>query len=259
MKKLVTFSCLLLTLFSGALFAQCTPDPNSGLLFSPAPTTPLPSGNVGVAYAQVITVNVPADTSIDLGALIGFPYPPVTVTVNNMTLGVPNGLPIGIFGSINPGTGIINGGSRGCIDVSGTPTTSGQYVINIPTTLSFVVPAQIPVIGGSTQSLPGQVPYNLQIVGGVSVTPGAAQGFTVGQSLPNPTAGNTVIRYSVTAVSDMRLEVMNVAGQLVYTATQNSVSGDQSFRFDASDFAPGMYLYRITDGKNSIARKMVIE
>jgi hypothetical protein len=256
MKKIFAITLLLSVFATGAAWAQCTPNPNSGSLFSPAPTAPLPSGTVGSAYAQVITVNVPADTTIDLGSLIGFPFPPQTVTVNDLTLGVINGLPIGIFGSNNPGSGIILGGARGCIDIAGTPTTSGQYVVNIPTTLSFVVPNSVPVIGGSTQTIPGQVPYNMEIASVVGVTP--ANGFHVSQTQPNPSAGITVIRYSVSAVSDMRLEVMNLAGAMVYTETQTAISGDQSFRFDVSDFAPGMYLYRVTDGKNSVARKMVV-
>lgn len=260
MKKLLASTLLLCLLGAGSLSAQCTPDPNATGLFYPSPTTPLPSGTVASAYAQLITVTVPVDTSIDLSAVIGFPFPAVIVTINTLTLGVPSGLPIGIFGQTNPGTGIINGGANGCIDLAGTPTTSGQYVINIPTTLNVTVPQSVPVIGGTAQTLPGvPVPYNLQILSNVAVTPGNTDGFSLSQSLPNPTSGATVIRYSVTAPSDMRLEVMSVAGQVVYVAEQKAVSGDQTFRFDASRLAPGMYLYRISDGHHSLARKMVVE
>ena len=258
MKKLFAFTLLPLT--CGAVSAQCTPDPGHTTEFLyPSPTTPLPSGTVAAAYAQVITVNVPMDTIIDLTPLIGFPFPAVSVTINSLELGIANGLPIGVFGTNNPGSGIILGGASGCIDIVGTPINAGQYVINIPTTLSVLVPANVPVLGGSSQNIPGQVPYNLEILSNVAVSPGSVLGFTVGQSMPNPTASTTVIRYAVTAISDMRLEILNVAGARVYAAQQSSVVGDQAFRFDASDFAPGMYLYRITDGKSSIARKMVVQ
>ncbi len=260
MKRIFALSLLLLASVGTTAFGQCTPDPaHTTEFFYPLPTAPLPSGTVSTPYAQVITINVPQDTTIDLGAIIGFPFPTTTVTINSLTLGITNGLPIGIFGSNNPGSGIINGGANGCIDIAGTPTTSGQYVINIPTTLNVQIPITVPVIGGTAQNLPGQIPYNIEILGNVAVTPGGALGFTVGQSLPNPTDGNTVIKYAVTAISDMHLEIRNVAGQLVYTSSQSAVVGDQAFRLDASDFAPGMYLYRITDGKTSIARKMVVQ
>jgi Secretion system C-terminal sorting domain len=259
MKKIIASTLLLFLIGTATLSAQCVPDPNATGLFFPSPTAPLPPGTVGTPYAEVITVTVPVDTSVDLSGIIGFPFPAITVTINTLTLGVPNGLPIGIYGTNNPGTGIINGGANGCIDISGTPTTSGQYVINIPATLNVTVPMSVPVIGGSAQNLPAQVPYNLQITGGVAVTPGSVNGFSVSQSLPNPTSGVTVIRYAVTAASDVKCEVMSVSGQVVYSAVQKSVSGDQSFSFDAKDLAPGMYLYRISDGQHSIARKMVVQ
>jgi hypothetical protein len=261
MKKILFLAILLCMTFGGTALAQCVPDtvtyPNSG--FFPLPSNPLPNGTVGVAYSQLITVNVPADTTINLSAIIGFPFPPVTVSVTSMTIGVVNGLPIGIFGSPNPPGGTILGGQSGCIDISGTPTTSGQYVFNIPTDLAVVVPQQVPVIGGTTQTIPAQVPYNLEIVGGVAVDPAGAKGFSVGQSLPNPTSGNTVIRYQITGLSDMQLDVIDVAGKVVVHQTQKSVVGDRTFRFDASELAPGLYLYRLSDGKNSIVKKMVVE
>ncbi len=261
MKKLFAASFLLFAILSGSVWAQCVPDtvtyPNSG--FYPLPTNPLPSGTVNTAYTQLITVNVPADTTIDLSAVIGFPFPAITATVTSLTIGVVNGLPIGIFGSPTPGSGIIPGGSSGCIDISGTPTTSGQYAFNIPTDLTIVVPQQVPVIGGSTQTLPAQVPYNLEILGGVGVNPAGAKGFSVGQSLPNPTSGNTVIRYQVTGLSDMQLDVIDVTGKAVVHQIQKGVVGDRNFRFDASELAPGLYLYRLSDGKNSIVKKMVVE
>jgi Secretion system C-terminal sorting domain len=259
MKKLITLSLLLSVLGLGGLQAQCTPDPNASGLFYPAPTAPLPSATVGQAYAQLITVTVPTDTSIDLSSVIGFPFPAVTVTINTLTLGVPSGLPIGIFGQTTPGTGIINGGANGCIDVAGTPTTSGQYVINIPTTLNVTVPMSVPVIGGTAQTLPQvPVPYNIQVLSNVSVSPATA-GFTLAQSLPNPTSGSTVINYAVSTPSDVQLEVMSISGQVVFAAVQKAVSGEQSFRFDASKFAPGMYLYRLSDGTHTLTRKMVVE
>ncbi|MFN8394852.1 MAG: hypothetical protein U0176_09300 [Bacteroidia bacterium] len=172
MKRTLFLALLLLAATVQFGWSQCTPDPNSnGAFFYPSPTAPLPSGTVGTPYAQVITINVPADTAIDLGALIGFPFPPVTVTVNQLTLGAVTGLPQGITGTANPGTGVILGGSNGCIDLAGTPTTSGQYAFNIPGTLNVTVPQQVPVIGGTQQNIPAPVPYNMEVVGTSAVPP----------------------------------------------------------------------------------------
>lgn len=260
MKRTLLLTLLLLTASVHFGWAQCSPDPNAnGAFFYPAPTAPLPSGTVGTPYAQVITINVPADTAIDLGALIGFPFPPVTVTVNQLSIGTLTGLPAGITGTPNPGTGIILGGSNGCIDIVGTPTTSGQYAFNIPGTLNVTVPQQVPVIGGSQQNIPAPVPYNMEVVGTTAVTPGQNGGLTVSQSQPNPTRGMTVIRYSVAVPSDLSLQLIDVTGKLVLQQTQTGATGAGSFRFDADELAPGIYLYRISDGQHSVVRKMVVE
>lgn len=260
MKKAFYLAFLLLLMVSGTASAQCVPDtltyPNSG--FYPLPTAPLPNGTVGVPYSQLLTINVPADTTLNLSNLIGFPTPPVTVTITSLTIGVVNGLPIGIFGSVNPPSGSIPGGTSGCLDIAGTATTAGQYAFNIPTTLTFVVPGNIPVIGGTTQNLPGQVPYNLEIVAATAVNP-AVGNIGVSQSLPNPTSGVTVIRYNVSSVSDVQLEIVDLKGRVVLRKSQTGVSGDQAFRFDAAEFAPGMYLYRLSDGNHSVVKKMVVE
>lgn len=260
MKKSLTFALLLLTLVAGAAYGQCVPDPGATSPgFYPLPTAPLPNGAVGVPYSQVITINVPADTTVDLSALIGFPFPPITATVVQQEIGVVNGLPIGYFASPNPLSGVILGGASGCLDVSGTTNTSGQYVFNIPTDLTVTIPQQVPVIGGTNQVIPVPVAYNLEVTGGVAVNPASANGFTASQSLPNPTRGNTVIRYTVTASSDVQLDVIDVAGKVVLHQVQKGVSGANSFRFDASAFAPGLYLYRLNDGTSSIVKKMVVE
>jgi hypothetical protein len=260
MKKLLIFGLALGLLFSSTAFAQCVPDPSHTTEFLfPLPTAPLPSGEVGTAYAQVITVNVPADTTINLSALIGFPTPPVTVIINTLSLGTINGLPLGIFGANTPGNGIINGGASGCIDISGTPLNSGQYVVNIPTTLNVIIPSGVPVIGGTAQNIPGQVPYNMEVTNVVAVNPAIANGFSVEQSLPNPSTGMTVVRFQVSDVSDVTMEVLNLTGAVVYRSSQKAVTGAHSFRFDVSDFAPGMYLYRLSDGKDQVVRKMLVQ
>lgn len=261
MKKSISLLALLLLLISSSVSAQCVPDtltyPNAG--YYPLPPGPLPGALVTVPYSQVITINTPLDTTVDLSNLIGFPFPPITATVVQQDLGVVNGLPIGFFGTPTPFSGIILGGQSGCLDINGTTSTAGQYVCNIPVTITILVPNTVPVIGGTTQNLPLQLAYNLQVSDPNAVHPAMATGFTVSQSLPNPASGTTVIRYSVTGISDMQLEVVDLTGKTLLRLSQKNVSGEHSFRFDVSDWAPGLYLYRLSDGKNKIAKKMIIE
>lgn len=260
-KGLVIAALLMASSLSMQVWAQCVPDtityPSAGIY--PLPSSPLPNGSVGVPYTQVLTVNVPSDTTINLSSIIGFPVPPVTVTIVQQTIGVVNGLPMGIFAANTPPSGIIPGGGHGCIDISGTPTTSGQYVFNIPTDLTFDVPQSVPIIGGTQQTIPGQVPYNLEITGASAVNPATTNGLVVAQSLPNPTSGMTVVRYTVSSICDVQLSVVGIDGKVVFQAVQRNVVGDHSFHFDAKHLAPGLYLYRLSDGQRSVVQKMVVE
>ena len=260
MKKIAFLTLLALIGFTSASFGQCTPNPaftNPG--FYPLPSNPLPNGTVGTPYAQVLTVIVPADTTIDLSALIGFPVPPVNVTINSQTIGAVTGLPAGITATPNPVSGIMNGGGTGCIDISGTPTISGQYVFSIPTTLNITIPPAVPILGGTQQDIPGQIPYNMEVTGTTAIGTANVAGFSIGQNVPNPAHGETVIRYHVDAFSNVSLEVMNLQGQKVFQASADGVIGDQFFRIDVSDFAHGIYLYRLNNGSENRVSKMVVE
>ena len=249
-----------MTAFAGTAIAQCSPNPaftSPGIY--PLPSAPLPDGTVGNPYAEVLTVNVPADTTIDLSSMIGFPVPPVNVVVNSQTIGAITGLPAGITGTPNPASGILSGGASGCIDIAGTPTTSGQYVIQIPTTLNITIPASVPIIGGTNQDIPSPVPYNMEVLGSVAIDGGSISGFSLSQNVPNPAHGETVIKYTVGELSNVALEVMDLQGRTVYQTQADAVIGDQHFRLDLSAFAPGIYLYRLNNGSKSLVNKMVVD
>ena len=260
MKKLAILMVVALTAFAGTAIAQCSPNPafTSAGIF-PLPSSPLPTGTVGTAYAQVLTVNVPQDTTINLSALIGFPVPPVNVVVNSQTIGAITGLPAGLTGTSNPVSGILAGGASGCIDIAGTPTTSGQYVIQIPTTLNITVPGSVPIIGGTNQDIPSPVPYNMEVAGTVAIADGNIPEFSLAQNAPNPAHDVTIIKYAVRELSNVALEVMDLQGRTVYQTQADAVVGWQQFRLDLSTFPSGIYLYRLSNGTQSLVNKMLVD
>lgn len=257
MKKIAVLALLVLLLSTGGLFAQCTPNGSiTSPGFYPLPSNPLPTGTVGTPYSQVITINVPADTTIDVSSLIGFPVPPVTATINFLSLGTVNGLPAGLSSSSNPGTGQLPGGTSGCIDIAGTPTTSGQYVINIPTTLNVQIPAGVPIIGGTPQNVPGQVPYNMEVSGATSIVPGPIGGFGI---IPNPVQSEALVSFDMLEMADVSLELFDLSGKRIYQINAAGLSGRQNLRLDMSDKAAGMYICKMQIGEQSYTRKLVKE
>ena len=102
-------------------------------------------------------------------------------------------------------------------------------------------------------------------VTGVDPLPAAApQQFELAQNYPNPFNPETVIRYQLSGVSDVELNVFNLLGQKVVTLIDaRQGAGEYRVRWDGRDRrgAPvpsGVYFYRLESGQNSITRKMIL-
>ncbi|MEM8888869.1 MAG: T9SS type A sorting domain-containing protein [Bacteroidota bacterium] len=121
------FLCLLLCFWNNALHAQCTPDSSiSGTGIFP---DTLVGTCAGLPYEQVIDLVIPRDTVVQT-----FP-----ALIDSLVLDSVAGLPPGLnFFCLN-GSCTIEGGSRSCVLVSGTPTTPGVYPIDLYITAHVVV------------------------------------------------------------------------------------------------------------------------
>jgi flagellar hook assembly protein FlgD len=89
------------------------------------------------------------------------------------------------------------------------------------------------------------------------------ESIELSQNYPNPFNPVTVIHFNVAQVNNLRynvsLKVYNMLGQLVATLvdeTQNP--GYKSLTFDASNLPSGMYIYKLSAGTFTQARKMVV-
>lgn len=82
--------------------------------------------------------------------------------------------------------------------------------------------------------------------------------FTLYQNYPNPFNPSTTISFELPSRSEYTLEVINILGQTVYEYRGLAVAGRVELQWDASDHASGVYLYRVTAGDYSAARKMLL-
>ncbi|MBX2976628.1 MAG: T9SS type A sorting domain-containing protein [Ignavibacteriaceae bacterium] len=91
----------------------------------------------------------------------------------------------------------------------------------------------------------------------VNVDLGLPTEFGLSQNYPNPFNPSTTIRFTVPEVSNVKLEVYSLTGELISTLV-NEVKevGSYDVSFDASKLSSGIYLYRLTAGKNVITKKM---
>ena len=83
--------------------------------------------------------------------------------------------------------------------------------------------------------------------------------FELSQNYPNPFNPTTVIRYTLTNTSKVRLEVYSITGQLVSTIVNGLESaGMHEVKFNGKSLASGTYIYRLTAGNLTLIKKMVL-
>ena len=83
--------------------------------------------------------------------------------------------------------------------------------------------------------------------------------FTLEQNYPNPFNPSTKISFSTKNAAQVSLEVYNVMGQKLATLVNGVVnSGNHTVSFDATNYASGMYLYKLTAGNFSSVKSMML-
>jgi plastocyanin len=83
--------------------------------------------------------------------------------------------------------------------------------------------------------------------------------FQLSQNYPNPFNPSTKIRFSIPEESQVSIKIFNALGQDVSTILNNIVkSGTHSVDFDASELTSGIYFYKITAGKLTDTKKMLL-
>jgi hypothetical protein len=83
--------------------------------------------------------------------------------------------------------------------------------------------------------------------------------YSLTQNFPNPFNPATTIKYSLPVGSQVSLKVYNVVGQEVLTMVNSfQGTGSYSVRFDASNLASGLYLYRLSAGNYTQVKTMLL-
>ena len=83
--------------------------------------------------------------------------------------------------------------------------------------------------------------------------------FGLEQNYPNPFNPLTEISYSIDKAGQTKLDVYNLLGQKVVTLVDGfKLPGRFRVQWDASEFASGIYFYKLSAGKNTKTRKMIL-
>lgn len=284
MIKKLLFILVLFTSFVSYTFGQgCIPDPKFtglGVGVYPYPDTvgSNPADSLGIwqdacqgeEYYFNFTVVVPDSLNLPVGGM------PVSADLKNIRVDSVLGLPAGIQYLCNPDVGCnFPDQSNGCVVLYGTTNAPiGNYPIivyatvraNIGTPNDFNLNVNFP---DSTGILPSG-DYSIDVVGApcsaVTPPPGwtgltddGALTFLEVKNQPNPFSNSTAITFGLGSRKVTTLNVTNIIGELVYTAQMQGVGGVNTFEFDGSQLSEGVYLYTLTDGRNTLTKRMIIQ
>ncbi len=76
---------------------------------------------------------------------------------------------------------------------------------------------------------------------------------------PNPANDHVTLYFSLNFATEVKLSVTNILGQSVAVKNFGSLSpGDQSLKYDVSNFNPGIYFFTVSDGNSRYVRKKVV-
>lgn len=92
-----------------------------------------------------------------------------------------------------------------------------------------------------------------------SVPESVSQGFAVAPNFPNPFTGTTTIPFNTTKEEACTFKVYNMLGMLVYQNTFTAKAGKNMYIMDAAKLQSGMYVFTLSNGKETFTRKMTIQ
>ncbi|MFA5805208.1 MAG: T9SS type A sorting domain-containing protein [Melioribacteraceae bacterium] len=138
----------------------------------------------------------------------------------------------------------------GKVNASGTTTERVKYSFTEKDVKGPVVIYRLKMI-----DLDGSYSYSNEVEVKVDVP----VNFELSQNYPNPFNPSTTIKYAIPVDSKVRIDIYSTLGELVTTLVNDlQTAGNYSVAFDASRFASGTYIYRLTANSTVITKKMLL-
>ncbi|MCA9732859.1 T9SS type A sorting domain-containing protein, partial [candidate division KSB1 bacterium] len=131
-------------------------------------------------------------------------------------------------------------------------TNRDQYVLALQDSVRNAKAVYVP--GSATPMWTPSNPRVLSVSGEIIIPTET----TLYHNYPNPFNPETTIEFNLAKSGRTTLEVYNVMGQRVATLVNGQLnSGLHRFTFDATQFATGVYIYKLTSGNVTQVKKMM--
>jgi hypothetical protein len=97
------------------------------------------------------------------------------------------------------------------------------------------------------------------IIGAELISTRVPNVYTLSQNYPNPFNPKTVIKFQIPKQDNVKLVVYDILGKEVITlVNEKKQAGEYKIEFDGTNFASGVYFYKITTGDFNQTKKMVL-
>lgn len=247
MRKIL-LSCLLAAGFSAIAVAQCTPGPNYGNGIYPDTTTNFVRGCKNTPYEQVVSIKVPADTTITIMSQS------IVADFNYIRVDSVAGLPTGFTMACNPNNCKFLGNDVGCAAITGTTSEVGTH--NLTFYLTANLTGNVPVLGPQTIDQPYNLTsYKIIIDEECTLNTTHLTNKASFEIFPNPAHGVVTISNLLNDGSAKSIHVFNAEGKVVKTFfTENN-----SIQFLSNNFTSGIYFVKVIQQNTQETVKLIIE
>ncbi|MCK6649325.1 MAG: T9SS type A sorting domain-containing protein, partial [Bacteroidia bacterium] len=143
------------------------------------------------------------------------------------------------------------GSSNGCFLISGTPTQvwNKKIIVNAIAHAFYITNLDVPQTNEQYRSV---------VVASTSIADLDLTKFDVRQNAPNPFSEKSEIYFSSLSNSEVEFKVYNMVGAVVFADKFEAQKGSNIIKIDANSFAPGVYIYSVKNGEQTITKRMVV-
>ncbi|MCC6722831.1 MAG: T9SS type A sorting domain-containing protein [Bacteroidia bacterium] len=196
------------------LFAQCTPDTSihkAGFY----PKT-LPDAEINKLYDQTINFKIFKDTVVDV---LGSPQ---TAVVDSAVIMKVDNMPPGLTFKLNKKSQSYTPLEVGCANISGTPSKSGKY------TLDIIITFYAKVLGFPVMRLDTINTFSINVTGTASTNVIKTNDFKI---YPNPISNDELNIEILHNTNPNELKIYDIKGALIFKSVLNETSTKLKFEY----------------------------
>lgn len=239
-----TLILLALIGFAHASFAQfCSPQAVSAPGIYPDSATNFAPAYQNSYYEQIITVVVPADTSL----VAGGPALPITNIALVSLTGLPDGLSYGCL----PTNCVFPGNTTNCAKIYGTPIAApGTYPISVTV---------LPTVAGSPFINITFDYYKIVVNPPLGLTSKGINSFEIQSIDPNPSQELSRLNFTLPTASRVNMRVSNAIGKQVLIREMNLQPGLNTVDLETAHLPSGLYFVTIEANGKVLTRRLAVE